>query len=190
MAKKSTEKLVTRHEFRKLCAYNGKELPYSTLASAIGRKEVILKDRLIDINNPKNAEYIKQKKNQNRRKSDGVVIDMETRKKEMEFRKIQEELRMKEIQRMKLEGEMIEVHLVQQIFGLHYKEVYQQFSYAAGQLSTDLVKKFGGKKKDIAELKASLIAVLNETITKARERSKRQIKDIVDEGTGRIGRAS
>ena len=97
---------------------------------------------------------------------------------------------MKEIQRMKLEGEMIEVHLVQQIFGLHYKEVYQQFSYAAGQLSTDLVKKFGGKKKDIAELKASLIAVLNETITKARERSKRQIKDIVDEGTGRIGRAS
>ena len=82
---------------------------------------------------------------------------------------------------MKMEGKMIPTELVFITFKSHFKEAYQQFYYAAEQITNDTIRKMGGGKKEIAEMKGALIPTLNETINRVREKSLDQVQSIRDE---------
>lgn len=174
--------LLTRREFCALCAYKEKGQTYQALVVDIKRGKVVEKKIgqtfFIDPKHPLNKSYIEDKKAFYQLKYVGTAVEWKAEKERIELEKATEDLEIKKMNRAKLEGELIPTELVKIVFKTHLKEVYQQFHNAAGQIAMDTIRKFGGSKADIAEMKGELVESLNVAIEKAQRSSQQQVKQI------------
>ena len=175
------KKAVTRKEFCELCSSNGQKLNYNTLAKHIRQGKVIEKRSRIDPDHKTNKLYTQEIKKFVEQKALDIRSLVDQEKKNIDLAIKKEQLVITQLTRKQKEGEVIPYDLVSIIFNSHFKEVYQQFYFAAERISNDTIAKLKGKKKDAAEMKGNLIAVLNEAINKSRESSKRDVKKLRQE---------
>lgn len=173
---------LTREEFRAICSPNEKPIDSVILRNDIRRNHVVVgADKLIDITEPKNIIYVEQKKRFEEDKLLGKRSDVEARKREVDLEKAREDLLIKQLTRLKLEGKMIDRELVGVIFKVHMKEAYQQIYFACEQIVVNVGHKLSATPEDLAELKGDLVTVLNLHMEKAREGSKKQLENIEKE---------
>lgn len=178
----TVERYVTRRRFRELCGHKGEPLNYYTLTTDLRRGNIVEdENRVIDIAHPVNSKYIESKREYEKEKRDGETTDQ--KKKRVELEKSKRDLEMKEFMLAKMRGEYIPKDLVNATFKAHFKEVYQQFYFAAEQIATDYARQFGGSKEDMAKLKGALVETVNSVIKKGRESSAQKIKEIEAEYT-------
>lgn len=178
-------RFVTRRKMRELCSTEETALPTSTLATDIKLGKVLETDRdghnLIDLQHPKNKEYVVTKIKYHELQVESSRRVDESIKRQIDIDRAREDLKIKTITRMKAEGKVIATDLVYITLRTHLREYKQQFYHAAEQISNDMIRKYGGSKKEMAEMKGNLIKVINASIIKAEQGMSAQIKSIVDE---------
>jgi hypothetical protein len=182
--------LITLVEFKSRIAkaQGTKTVHHSTVREAIDRGEVptvVNSDgkQKIDWHDRKVQEYVKNRKERfNPDKPNArAYSELEKRETELKLRKLEEEAKFKELQRRKLQGEMVPVEMVTKVISTQLKNYTQQFYYASDQMARDLVKQLKGTPEDAARATQYVTDAVNNAADRAKEMTASELKQIIDE---------
>ena len=177
------------------------------------RGKIIIEDGKINDNIPLNAAFIQKKlaeidqknielepekssKNHNNRiKSDDIDTDLQQKitfqsqlSDKLKNEKLQEELEITRIKKKKLLGEVVPTDQVKILFNTHFRNVSIEFYNAIDGYTTIMIKKIGGDRNDLAEIRVKLKELVNQFVQKAKTRSKDDIQSIINEFSEKKGR--
>jgi hypothetical protein len=93
----------------------------------------------------------------------------------------QEELDLKRMQRMRLQGQLIPTELVQRTFVIHMKNIADTIYSGSDDIATKMVKILGGDRDNLIQIRKEIIEIMNSCISEAKTRSKRDINNIMSE---------
>lgn len=189
---KLTKNIVSKKDFANLCGgVDSKPVSMTTIYSDIKRDKIeVLSNGKIDVDNPVNSEYVRNRRSSEKTKAKVKVIEVDREKKQIEKLQAEENLRIAQIKRQKLEGELIPTDLVKNIFSTHFRTYTQSFHNAAEQIAVDLVKKLGGSREDTAWAKGQLVITINNAVKKGRDLSKQEVDVVVKEYSQTKGRGN
>ncbi len=125
------------------------------------------------------------KKGENKSKKDEEQsrnrFDIETKKKQMEISRIESAIAIEELKMRKLKGQMIPTDMVRQLFQRHFKSVTNSFKNGVDKLIVEFSKRSKMSLNDIAELRASMIQVINESVNEGIAESKADVRNLAAE---------
>ena len=163
---------LTRLKFREKCG-NGKPIPRTTLESALKQGHVIEEDHngknVINENLPINNEWMKRKQAETKEDDSDVVRTIEAKRKQVELRKAEEDLKIKELTRQRIEKESIPTGLIYPIYEQFFAEVFKQSHHDLDRWLTQMMKRHRIKKTDQATYKGEIIVLINGVIDKTKQ---------------------
>jgi len=120
--------------------------------------------------------------------SGGGSDDLDTREKLAAIRRKEEQTRLDEIKRRKLEGELIPVDAVEKLFAQHFHNFTSSFTQAVDNIVEEMAGKKDFTAKEKAEVRERITEIVNEASRDGVETSKKDIDTIVDEYSEKRGR--
>lgn len=201
---------VSRKLFAEICGVKP-----NYLNNYIGRKKVhVGNDNLIDDSLPMNAEFksnrvrkkeepkkekfeplpltaeeLKLKKQQSEIEAQAATkkYNLEQQLKELAIEKAEQEVELNKIKIAKAQGEVIPTDLVKVVFAQHSKSITVSFHQGADNFISQIAKRTGMKREEMASLRGELIKVVNQSVKDSIKESKVAIKNIVSEYSEKRG---
>jgi phage terminase Nu1 subunit (DNA packaging protein) len=188
--------LYTRKQFIELLGVS-----HPHLSMYIKRGKIIEKKRLIDSDNPYNADFMRKYLDKNKKEytqlppvpapieqpppvlkpklTSKYEIEAETKRLELEVKQKQNKLL--EIKIEKQTGEAIPTELVKSLFSQHSKSIASSFKSEAENLFLELAEKYRLTSTDMVNMRNKLIVITNIAIERSVAETKKTIKNIVAE---------
>src|SRR5688572_20020918 len=184
-------------EFAALCG-----ISVDVLYVMIGRGKVIRNDKKqIDSDNPINAVYLQKCKDKKKTeptqepeaptKSDStkaakeaeykelMAMEKETKRLAMESKRKEQTLLDAKIQKM--HGQLMPTDLVKVLFAQHFREVSTSFKQGIDGILSEIGKKARLNGNQMAEIRGTMVKIINESVNKAVESSKKNVEKVVIE---------
>lgn len=174
------KELLTKTEFAKLCG-----IQLNTLSVYITRKKVVCNGKLIDPLNEINQLYIANCKRTTEKKrtseSGQTLVELEKTLKELDRDKRKKEISLLTLKESKLKGELIPVHLVADLITVYAKSINDEFLQVNRQIINEISHRKRLSSTEQAEIKSQLTGILNKSISKAKDQTKKQMAKIINE---------
>lgn len=114
--------------------------------------------------------------------------EMDKRKKILEYKLLQENFELQKIKKEKQLGLVIPTDLVFGVFARHFKSVTDQFYQASDNMIIELASTFGASGKQLADIRTRLVDIVNDSVEKSKDESKKEIKNLIAEYSETKGR--
>lgn len=180
---KTRPKTLTKTQFAELC---GVGLDY--ISMNIKRKKIICNNRgRIDPANELNALFMQRRINSIETGETGsdskktTLVELERALKISELEKRNKEIELLTLKKEKIQGDVIPLELVMNLFKYHNHSIVTSFKATAERYTLDVAHKARLSLADSAELRSILVNYINEAVTEAHDYSKKQIQNICKE---------
>lgn len=182
----------SKKEFAELCGLTTRHL-----AVYIKRKKLIVSDsELIDDAVPQNNLFLKNRTTKIKRKApkdkpdpvkvardaelkELMAMEKETKRLAMESKRKEQTLLDAKIQKM--HGQLMPTDLVKVLFAQHFREVSTSFKQGIDGILSEIGKKARLNGNQVAEIRATMVKIINECVNKSVDNSKKSIERIVTE---------
>lgn len=108
-----------------------------------------------------------------------MEVELEYKQRQIERLKVQTNI--DEIKEAKMRGELIPIDIVENLFAQFSQSIATEFKNGLDSYLTILAKKTGMKNKEVAESRADLIHVINDSVNKAVDNSQKSIQSVIDD---------
>lgn len=108
-------------------------------------------------------------------------MDLDAEKKQKEIERLDQEMRLARLQEEKFLGKLIPTDMVKNLFAQHFKSVTLTFKQAADLIAIEFGKKAKIARNDQAELRGTMVTIINRAIEDGITESKRTLAHIVHE---------
>jgi len=184
---------LNKKDFAKLC-----EMTTSELSVYIKRKKVIVqRNGYIDTKNEvnklfiakKNAVEVKEKPEKQQKKGakveenegeGGELLGIERKRKQAELEKLRIETRISLLKEEKLKGGTIPIDIVKMIIANLSKSFINEFKNGSDDLIRVLTKEKNFSHKEISDLRGNLSNIINNSMKRGIENSKKEMKAVAD----------
>lgn len=191
-----------RKDFAKLCGIAPREL-----SIYIKRGKVILSGKKVDDSIAENAEFLESRKNgvykieikekkftpaelkrqEKKQERNDKHLELNTRQKELDIEKSEEEIMLLKIKKEKQEGIVIPTSFVRDLFALHFKSITVSFQQGADNLILEISKKKKLTKEETAKLRKKLIDIINMAVNDSAANSEKNVDNLVKQYTEKLG---
>lgn len=111
----------------------------------------------------------------------GKKLDLDSRKREIEIQKMQQESLQVSMKNEKMMGKIIPTDVVKALFAQHFRSVTVAFKQGADIIAVEFGKKAKLNRNDMAELKGSLIRVINKAVEESVEESRKSLNSLISD---------
>jgi hypothetical protein len=114
-------------------------------------------------------------------KESGGLYNIDVKLKLQQLSKLEVDTRIQELKEKKLIGDVIPTDLVKVVFVQHSQSILTEFKNSVDDIITILAKSKGMNVNEIAEIRGSLVKVVNVAVDKAIGATKNNLQNIIDE---------
>lgn len=186
--------LYKKIEFARECGVDAAYITVNTRR----KKVVINEDGMVDSTHPVNVEFMK--KMQAKKKKAPIdeaaepdpaavkrtqdlqeIFDLDRQAKRLALESKKKEQALLDAKIQKMHGVLIPTDLVKVLFAQHFREVNTSFKQGIDGILSEIGKKSKLNGNQMAEIRATMVKILNECINKAVESSKKSVQNVVSE---------
>lgn len=192
--------LVSKSEFAKMCG-----LPTNRLSVEIKRGKVSMTGDKIDLDTPINQQFLQKYQEKkgvqpatkepgakdvtegSREMSAGDMRNIDNIKKVEEVERIRVDTRIKKIKEKQLQGQNIPTEIVKSIVTQLAKSFTARFHISCDNFLMEIGKRKDLTRKEIADIRGSLIEIINDGVNKSVDETKKALKALISETSGKRG---
>lgn len=121
------------------------------------------------------------KRTPEQKERDKILDDFELRKKKAELDKAERDAELKKLEIEKKAGRLLPVELVQKIMTINIQSIFKNFDNESDRIAGIFTEVFGGGRSELADITKRMRESLSVAIDKAKEDSKFEIEQAIDE---------